>query len=86
MTNPTKSLNELVKIFNSALFNDNIEFVRVRKDFIDALIEDRQLLLDYINKNRGFKQGVGEMVCTCLWDYEADKPLETKGCKIHENR
>jgi len=47
MTTP-KSLDELVKIFNSALFNDNVEFVRVRKDFIDALIADRQRLLDEV--------------------------------------
>lgn len=49
MTKPTKTLDELVTIFNSALLHD-IEFVRVRKDFVVALIADRQRLLDEVER------------------------------------
>lgn len=49
MTKPTKTLDELVTIFNSALLHD-IEFVRVRKDFVVALIADRKRLLDEVER------------------------------------
>lgn len=52
MTKPTKTLDELVTIFNSALLHD-IEFVRVRKDFVVALIADRARLLAEVERLKG---------------------------------